>query len=70
MADKLVHGTHNRGVRHGMAKLDNALVLEIRGQRGVASQASLGRMYGVTRETIRDIQKRKIWAWLSEEEAA
>jgi hypothetical protein len=64
-ADRLLHGTSNRGEKHGQSKLDTDKVRTIRALAGVQSQGSIARDYGVTRETIRDIQKRRIWTWLA-----
>lgn len=65
-ADKLIHGTHNRGERHNMVKLTEAEVIEIRWRAGAGeSQRALARAYGVGPRTVRDIVHRKKWAWLT-----
>lgn len=65
VADTLIHGTRNRGERSGAAKLTRDKVATIRALRGVETQRLLAERFGVRRETIRDIQKRRIWAWLT-----
>ncbi len=63
-ADKLEHGTHNRGERHPLAKLTESNVHEIRSLRGKATQVELGLRYGVARSIISRIQTGKRWSWL------
>ncbi len=63
-ADKLVHGTHNRGERHGMAKLttDNVRFIKAHSEmRGV----DLAAMFHVHPATICFIRKGRSWQWLS-----
>jgi UDP-N-acetylmuramyl tripeptide synthase len=62
-ADKLLHGTHNRGIRHGMAKLTEEDVLMIRTVVGQTHQVLADR-YGVSEACIRSILTRKRWGWL------
>lgn len=59
MADKLIHGTHNRGERHGNSKLTADAVREIKASS--ESHAALGRAFGVNYRTIFDIRSGKIW---------
>ncbi len=65
--DKLSHGTHNRGERHGMSKLTKDDVVAIRAEyaRGGISQAALGKRYSVSQLTISDITTGKRWGWLT-----
>lgn len=63
-ADKLLHGTHNRGERSPVAKLSAAQVREIRSMKGRVTQGSLAKSFGVTRATVSDILKRKTWRYL------
>jgi len=66
MADKLAHGTHNRGVRHSLAKLTEEQVVLIR--KRVASGdsfTSVAVAMGVSRYAVRSIIKGKSWGWLS-----
>jgi hypothetical protein len=64
MADKLLHGTEQRGERHGMAKLTAENVLAIRKLEGTATQSEIGAMFGITNVTVCAIMKRRIWRWL------
>lgn len=64
-ADKLKHGTDNRGERHGMSKMTTA------GVRWAMSQRKLGRTVkelatalGVNRETVGKALRGESWAWL------
>lgn len=66
-ADKVFHGTSNRGERASSAKLTRDQVLEIRSLAGSMFNRTLGEMYGVTESTIRDIRSRKRWAWLNDD---
>lgn len=64
-ADKLIHGTHNRGERYGLSKLTENDVRKIRtmieqqmNDQGIAAK------FGVSRWTIRAIRSGRTWAWL------
>lgn len=62
MHDKYAHGTNAHGSRHGMAKLTERAVLEIR-QR-VASgepQKNLAAEFGVTKARISEVVNKKAW---------
>ncbi|WP_141683630.1 hypothetical protein [Rhizobium sp. AC27/96] len=61
-ADKLRHGTHNRGENHGMAKLCADDVLAIRSSEDLPSDLAI--RYGVSRTAITKIKRKKSWAWL------
>jgi hypothetical protein len=50
--DQRRHGTLVGGERHGMAKLSNAQVEEIRALAGTMTQAALGLRFGVTQPQI------------------
>jgi hypothetical protein len=65
-AERVIHGTANRGIRHGMAKLDDSTVLEIcrRLKRGEA-QTSIAADYGVSQTAISEINTGKCWGWLT-----
>lgn len=67
-ADKRLHGTDNRGERHGMARLTREQVREIRAalERG-ASFRTVGSQFGVSWQTIQSIAHRETWAWLEDE---
>jgi len=62
-ADTLIHGTRNRGSRHGASKLTEADVVKIRSIQGISQQA-IADMFGVSRATVRFIRSRTNWAWL------
>lgn len=59
-ADKLVHGTSNRGERHKLTKLTEAQVFEIR--EAQETKAAIARRFGVSRTTINRILNRITWA--------
>ena len=61
-ADRLRHGTSNRGERHGLAKLTAAEVLAIRAASGF--EREIGEQFGVARTTVSAIRKRRRWRHL------
>lgn len=68
--DKIEHGTSNRGTNSASNKLTVDQVHEIRESEGLCSRESLAEKYSVHKMTVRDIQSRKIWAWLPDRIAA
>jgi hypothetical protein len=62
-ADKIAHGTNNRGDRNGQAKLDDLAVRAIRGRlsEGV-SQRQVAREFEVSQSNVSFIATRKIWS--------
>jgi hypothetical protein len=62
--DRILHGTHNRGQRHGLSKLKDEQVIEIK-RRLVNGQSarSLAKEYEVSQTTIGDIKKGRRWVW-------
>jgi hypothetical protein len=66
-ADKLIHGTINRGERNGKAKLSEAAVREIIAMKGKEMQIKLAEKFGVSNKTVSDIHTGRKWAWLSEQ---
>lgn len=62
MADKIRHGTDDRGEANVQAKLTDDAVREIRRLRGVETQRKLARRFGVRHTTIGAIQRGKNWA--------
>lgn len=60
--DELIHGTRNRGERHGNSRLTVADVREIRLER--LSAALTAKQFGVNAGTIHNIRQRKTWNWL------
>lgn len=68
-ADRIVHGTHTRGERHGESKLTEQQVLQIIELKGVVTQSALAEKLHVSPQTISDIQRGKRWSWLTNPEA-
>jgi hypothetical protein len=62
--DRIVHGTSNRGERHGQAKLTESDVLEIRRLKDVASLSVIAARFSVDPTTIHKIHKHRRWSWL------
>lgn len=63
-ADKLVHGTHNRGERHVSSKLTSDAVSRIRSLKGAVTQEKLADEFGVSKAAVSNAQSGKSWAWL------
>lgn len=62
LADRLIHGTHNRGERHAMAKIVEADVLEIRRRAALGERhADIGHDYDLTQSGVWRIVRRKTW---------
>jgi hypothetical protein len=59
--DRVLHGTSNRGERHGMHKLTGDQVESIR--RDPRGTAVLASAYGVSRRHVQNIRAGKAWAW-------
>ena len=57
-------GLHQRGERNHAAKLTAADVLEIRSRAGTVSNAAQARVYGVSKNLIGQIIKRKAWRYV------
>lgn len=64
MLDRVIHGTSNRGEAHGMHKLTEGVVREVRALRGVVSQRIVAARYGLSPAHVSEIQTRKTWSWL------
>jgi hypothetical protein len=60
-ADKLLHGTDNRGEKNPVAKLTWVKVKKIRSQKGNKSNRELADEFGVAPSTISVIQAGKTW---------
>lgn len=65
-ADRIVHGTHQRGERNAQAKLTEAAAREIIKLKGVETQVNLAKRFKVASQTISNIHAGRKWAWLSE----
>lgn len=63
-ADKLLHGTHHRGERHGQAKLTEAQVRAIRSLAGTMLQKEIAERFGIHSSYVGQIQRRDCWGWL------
>ncbi|AYB69857.1 HNH endonuclease [Mycobacterium phage LittleLaf] len=62
VADKIERGREARGSGHGLAKVNEASVLEIRERYAAgADQRTLARLFGVSQATISLIVNRKTW---------
>lgn len=59
-ADRLMHGTHNRGERHNLAKLTAEQVQAIRARTG-QTQREIANEFGITRPHVSHILKHKTW---------
>ena len=66
VADRKKDGTQNytQGEKHGMAKLNEVMVADIRGfyAKGDVTQKEIARAYGVEQSQISDIVRGKSWA--------
>lgn len=67
-ADKIIHGTSNRGNKHWAAKLSEDDVRNVRQLVMTHSQAYVADMFSVSRPTINAILKGRSWSWLSDED--
>lgn len=64
-ADKVAHGTAQRGEKHGNAKLTSEQVREIRAApKYYGSRVDLAARYGVTAANIGAVRRRSAWSWL------
>lgn len=64
-ADKVLHGTSNRGESHGLSKLTVEQVYEIRSMHGMATQREVAIKFGVSQGHVADIWNRRVWRWLA-----
>lgn len=66
-ADKALHGKQNRGERHGLARLTESIVREIRQElRDGVPQLKIAGHFGISQTTIHRIKTRNTWGWLSD----
>lgn len=66
-ADKIRHGTAQRGERHGLARLTDDAVRDIRASyaAGGVTLLELGERYGVSKSTVFGIVDRQTWTHVS-----
>ncbi len=69
-ADKLAHGTTNRGERCGSSKLTESDVREILSLRGRKSQQAIALDFNVQRTSVSLIHRGKNWGWLQPNDIA
>jgi hypothetical protein len=62
--DRIDHDTANRGETNGQARLTSDDVLAIRAMSEDFTQTVIAAKFGVSRQTISDIQRRRRWHWL------
>lgn len=67
LADKLIHGTHDRGEKSTSAKLTDAQAREIIALKGKEKQALIASRFGVSFQLVSRIQSGKAWKWLQEQ---
>lgn len=60
-ADRIIHGTTNRGERNGQARLTLEQVRYIRGLRGTKTHRELARTYDVSPSTIAMVMTGRSW---------
>jgi hypothetical protein len=60
--DKQLHGTHNKGERHGMSKLTEAQVAAIRALKGRARTDDVATTFGISRDYVGMLWRNKRWA--------
>jgi hypothetical protein len=66
-ADKIIHGTHNRGERNYLTKLTEENAREIINAKGSVTAQELCEKFGVSRGAILQIWSGRNWSWLSEQ---
>ncbi len=63
-ADKLLHGTAQRGEKHPRVKLTEEQVKEIRSLAGQLAHKQIAERYRITSGTVSNIINRHTWSWL------
>lgn len=63
-ADKLIHGTHQRGVQNGRAKITEAEAREILRMRGSAPLRVIAAEFGVSISAVNQIYRGCNWSWI------
>jgi hypothetical protein len=67
-ADKIIHGTSNRGRNNGSAKLREQDVIEIRKLASTVSKRAIADIFRVDDRIIRSIVNYEKWSWLESPE--
>lgn len=65
-ADKVEHGTTNRGERQWQARLTEADVRDIRAMLGTTKQKDIASLYGLNPCVISEIKTGRKWGWLTD----
>lgn len=65
-ADKVGHGTCNRGEKNGHAKITESAAREIIALRGTMLQRDIAARFGICFQQVSLIQLHKKWSWLEE----
>lgn len=63
-ADRIEHGTSNRGERNGMHRLTEPAVLQIYARRA-ESPSQLAAEFGVSRQCVNHVRDGSRWGWLT-----
>ena len=63
--DRVVHGTSPRGTRQGSAKLTSDDIIEIRRLSDTMADREIAAKFGICREHVGLIRRRKSWSWLN-----
>ena len=63
-ADKVLHGTHQRGERHGRAKLAEADARAIKSLKGQVAQREIAAWFGMSESAVGMIQSGRTWRHL------
>lgn len=64
--DRAVHGTSNRGERHGLAKVSREQVLEIRKLAKTCSYREIATRFSLSPSTVGGIARGTSWSWLKD----
>lgn len=63
-ADELIHGTRNRGERHGNVCLTEEQARKILAMKGKRMQKDIAADLGIRAKLVSQIHRRETWAWL------
>ena len=65
LADRVEHGTHDRGERNSQSKITESQVREIRSLKRKSSLREISEAFGISKSTISLIHRGKRWAWVT-----